>query len=83
MIQCRNAHRSKTFIESKLKTQSEEEEKGDGFRETMNKSTQTRSQSVNSKRILALEKRIIELEKTLHAKEIMMNEFLADPVQFI
>ena len=83
MINCRYAHRSKSFIESKLKTQVEEQEKDDRSRETMNKSTQTKFQSVNSKQILALEKRIIELEKTLHAKEIMMNEFLADPVQFI
>ena len=83
MINCRYTHRSKSFIESKLKTQVEEQETDDRSRETMNKSTQTRLQSVDSSQILALEKRIIELEKTLHAKETMMDEFLADPVQFI
>ena len=83
MINCRYAHRSKSFIESKLKTQVDDQEKDVGSRETKNKSTQTRLQSVDSSQILALEKKIIELEKTLHAKETMMNEFLADPVQFI
>ena len=83
MINCPYAHRSKSFIESKLKTQVEEHENDDCSRETMNKSAQTRLQLLDSSQILALEKRIIELEKTLHAKETMMDEFLADPVQFI
>ena len=64
--------------------------------DSKNKSTQTSLQSVDSvdssigtvfwkqsPRILALEKKIIELEKTLHSKEIMIEEILADPVQFI
>ena len=74
------------------KTQTDTETQTD----TKNKSTQTSLQSVDSvdspigtvflkqsPRILALEKKIIELEKTLHSKEILIEEILADPVQFI
>ena len=83
MIECRFAHRSKEFIETKLKTQGSTE-RVDGIKaNTASKSTQTKNQKLNSSRILALEKQIIELEKALHTKEIMIEEFLADPVQFI
>ena len=83
MTECPCAYRSKDFIETKLKTQGEKKYV-DGIKaNTANKSTQTKNQKVNSARILALEKQIIELEKALHAKEIMIEEFLTDPVQFI
>ena len=85
MINCRYAHRSKCFIETKLKTQVEKRrfEKEDGSRQRLDKSTQTISRLEDSSRIQALEKRIVHLERTLNAKESMIDEFLADPVQFI
>ena len=86
-INCRYAHRSKSFIESKLKTQDEkrrfaDKKKKDVSKQILNKSTQT-SDLEDSSRIVALEKRILHLERTLHAKESMIDEFLADPVQYI
>ena len=85
-INCRYAHRSKSFIESKLKTQDEKKcfkKKKDASKQIVNKSTQTISNLEDSSRIEALEKRIIHLEGILDAKESMIAEFLADPVQFI
>lgn len=87
MVDCRYAHRPKSFIETKLKTrveafQLEGQEKEDCSTQTLNKSTQT-SDFEDSSRIVALEKRILHLERTLRAKESMIDEFLADPVQFI
>ena len=84
MDKCRRSHRSKSFIESKLKTQVESQQMIDkNEKHSENKSTQTSFQSADSSKILALKKQILELEIALHSKEAMIEDILADPVQFI
>ena len=43
----------------------------------------TKCQTIDSSSILFLQKRIIELEKTVIEQKKMIDEFLADPVQYI